>query len=214
MVYGGAKEPVFVCDGSIGPKVPPVHLNPPTLPMHSPPSRPQFAGTVLKLGTQRHHDLLLRGIDTMDDVGCFALTELGFGGFAVTSGCARAWACAVDACAQAHAGARSPRARCGCQPIHLAFRLAAVSASLTPPPFLRSAPLSLLISVSLCSRVVWRLNLRAPPPSAGNNAVEMLTTAHYDAGTDEFIIHTPNALAQASPALRCAVLCHNMQVLA
>lgn len=38
-----------------------------------------FAGTVLKLGTQKHHDLLLRGIDTLDDVGCFALTELGFG---------------------------------------------------------------------------------------------------------------------------------------
>lgn len=70
------------------------------------------------------------------------------------------------------------------------------------------------LNFSFTSRVVWRLNLRAPPPSAGNNAVEMLTTAHYDAGTDEFIIHTPNALAQASPALRCAVLCHNMQVLA
>jgi alkylation response protein AidB-like acyl-CoA dehydrogenase len=41
-----------------------------------------FAGTVLKLGTKKHHDLLLRGIDTMDDVGCFALTELGFGAWA------------------------------------------------------------------------------------------------------------------------------------
>lgn len=38
-----------------------------------------FGGTVLKLGTRRHHDLLLRGIDTADDVGCFALTELGYG---------------------------------------------------------------------------------------------------------------------------------------
>lgn len=35
-----------------------------------------FGGTVLKLGTQRHHDLLLRGIDSVDDVGCFGLTEL------------------------------------------------------------------------------------------------------------------------------------------
>jgi acyl-CoA oxidase len=34
---------------------------------------------VLKLGTARHHDGLLRGIDNMDDIGCFALTELGFG---------------------------------------------------------------------------------------------------------------------------------------
>jgi acyl-CoA oxidase len=38
-----------------------------------------FGGTVLKLGTKRHHDLLLRGITSLDDIGCFALTELGFG---------------------------------------------------------------------------------------------------------------------------------------
>jgi len=37
-------------------------------------------GTVLKLGTARHHEGLLRGIDNLDDIGCFALTELGFGG--------------------------------------------------------------------------------------------------------------------------------------
>ncbi|KFM25759.1 Acyl-coenzyme A oxidase 2, peroxisomal [Auxenochlorella protothecoides] len=42
-----------------------------------------FGGTVLKLGTARHHDLLLAGIDTMDHIGCFALTELGFGNNAV-----------------------------------------------------------------------------------------------------------------------------------
>eukprot|EP00887_Chlorella_sp_A99_P005922 scaffold29.g5922.t1 len=42
-----------------------------------------FGGTVLKLGTERHHDLLLDGIDSLDDVGCFALTELGFGNNAV-----------------------------------------------------------------------------------------------------------------------------------
>ncbi len=40
-----------------------------------------FGGTVLKLGTARHHDLLLRGITSLDDVGCFALTELGYGGW-------------------------------------------------------------------------------------------------------------------------------------
>ena len=36
-------------------------------------------GTVLKLGTKRHHDMLLEGIDRLEDVGCFGLTELGFG---------------------------------------------------------------------------------------------------------------------------------------
>lgn len=34
---------------------------------------------MLKLGTARHHQGLLRGIDNVDDIGCFALTELGFG---------------------------------------------------------------------------------------------------------------------------------------
>jgi acyl-CoA oxidase len=38
---------------------------------------------VLKLGTQRHHDRYLSGIDTLKDVGCFALTELGYGNNAV-----------------------------------------------------------------------------------------------------------------------------------
>lgn len=36
-----------------------------------------FGGSVLKLGTERHHGGLLQGIDSVDDVGCFALTELG-----------------------------------------------------------------------------------------------------------------------------------------
>jgi acyl-CoA oxidase len=67
-----------------------------------------FGGTVLKLGTERHHKLLLKGIDSLKDIGCFALTELGY----------------------------------------------------------------------------------------GNNAVEMRTTAEYDAATDEFIINTPSVLAQ------------------
>ena len=38
---------------------------------------------MLKLGTERHHDKLLAGIDTLDDVGCFGLTELGYGNNAV-----------------------------------------------------------------------------------------------------------------------------------
>lgn len=36
-------------------------------------------GTILKLGTKVHHDQLLKGIDSLDAVGCFALTELGYG---------------------------------------------------------------------------------------------------------------------------------------
>ena len=42
-----------------------------------------FGGTVLKLGTERHHDKLLKGIDTLQEVGCFGLTELGYGNNAV-----------------------------------------------------------------------------------------------------------------------------------
>ena len=42
-----------------------------------------FGGTVFKLGTERHHSKLLDGIDSLDDVGCFALTELGYGNNAV-----------------------------------------------------------------------------------------------------------------------------------
>ena len=42
-----------------------------------------FGGTVLRLGTERHHEKLLKGIDTLDDVGCFGLTELGYGNNAV-----------------------------------------------------------------------------------------------------------------------------------
>lgn len=36
-----------------------------------------FGGTVLKLGTERHHNRYLAGIDSLDDIGCFGLTELG-----------------------------------------------------------------------------------------------------------------------------------------
>ena len=36
-----------------------------------------FGGTVLKLGTDRHHGSFLKCIDTLKDVGCFGLTELG-----------------------------------------------------------------------------------------------------------------------------------------
>jgi len=42
-----------------------------------------FGGTVLKLGTERHHSKLLAGIDSLEEVGCFGLTELGYGNNAV-----------------------------------------------------------------------------------------------------------------------------------
>ena len=42
-----------------------------------------FGGTVLKLGTERHHSKLLKGIDNLQDIGCFGLTELGYGNNAV-----------------------------------------------------------------------------------------------------------------------------------
>jgi len=42
-----------------------------------------FGGTVLKLGTERHHKELLEGIDNLHDIGCFGLTELGYGNNAV-----------------------------------------------------------------------------------------------------------------------------------
>ena len=42
-----------------------------------------FGGTVLKLGTERHHKELLDGIDSFTKVGCFGLTELGYGNNAV-----------------------------------------------------------------------------------------------------------------------------------
>ncbi len=67
-----------------------------------------FGGTVLKLGTAKHHEMLLDSIDSLEKVGCFGLTELGY----------------------------------------------------------------------------------------GNNAVEMETTATYDAKTQEFVIHTPSVKAQ------------------
>lgn len=42
-----------------------------------------FGGTILKLGTERHHKELLEGIDNLNDIGCFGLTELGYGNNAV-----------------------------------------------------------------------------------------------------------------------------------
>ena len=59
---------------------------------------------MLKLGTKQHHDVLLGPIDSLDDTGCFALTELGFGEATSTAaaccpalcGLQPAWTCADD----------------------------------------------------------------------------------------------------------------------
>jgi len=42
-----------------------------------------FGGTVLKIGTERHHGAFLDKIDNLQAIGCFALTELGYGNNAV-----------------------------------------------------------------------------------------------------------------------------------
>eukprot|EP00164_Ancoracysta_twista_P000973 GFYU01001273.1.p1 GENE.GFYU01001273.1~~GFYU01001273.1.p1 ORF type:complete len:652 (+),score=214.94 GFYU01001273.1:136-2091(+) len=42
-----------------------------------------FGGTVLKLGTAKHHGDFLDRIDNLDAMGCFGLTELGYGNNAV-----------------------------------------------------------------------------------------------------------------------------------
>ena len=41
-----------------------------------------FGGTMIKLGTQRHR-FLLKSIDDLTAMGCFALTELGYGNNAI-----------------------------------------------------------------------------------------------------------------------------------
>eukprot|EP00803_Ostreobium_quekettii_P004024 evm.model.scf_590.4 EVM.evm.TU.scf_590.4 scf_590:26976-29367(+) len=64
-----AHELLSMADGSTATKLT-VHFN-------------LFGGTVLKLGTARHHEAMLAGIDSMAATGCFALTELGFGNNAV-----------------------------------------------------------------------------------------------------------------------------------
>ncbi|KAG0374130.1 hypothetical protein BGX24_010807 [Mortierella sp. AD032] len=42
-----------------------------------------FGGTIIKLGSERHRDGVLKEVDSLMSVGCFALTELGFGNNAV-----------------------------------------------------------------------------------------------------------------------------------
>jgi hypothetical protein len=116
-----------------------------------------FGGTVLKLGTARHHEQLMAGIDTLDDIGCFALTELGV---------------RAPPAAPPPGRARLPLARWP----RAARRVAAV------PPLRSTDSLS--------------VHPLVPGAQFGNNAVEMQTTAEYDAASDEFVINTPGSLAQ------------------
>lgn len=44
-----------------------------------------FGGTVFTLGSERHLSVAL-GVDNMSTIGCFALTELGYGNNAVQMG--------------------------------------------------------------------------------------------------------------------------------
>lgn len=64
-----AHEIAGLCDGSMATKMT-VQFN-------------LFGGTVMKLGTKKHHSVLSDGIDSLNDIGCFALTELGFGNNAI-----------------------------------------------------------------------------------------------------------------------------------
>ena len=50
-----------------------------------------FGGSVLKLGTERHHGAFLKRMDNVDDIGCFALTELGYGNNAVEMETTAVW---------------------------------------------------------------------------------------------------------------------------
>ncbi|MCH2022628.1 MAG: acyl-CoA dehydrogenase family protein [Saprospiraceae bacterium] len=64
-----AHEAVGMMDGSVATKMT-VQFN-------------LFGGTILKLGTEKHHEILLKDIDSLKSVGCFGLTELGYGNNAV-----------------------------------------------------------------------------------------------------------------------------------
>jgi len=41
-----------------------------------------FGGSLIALGTERHMPVI-KGVDDLSTIGCFALTELGFGNNAV-----------------------------------------------------------------------------------------------------------------------------------
>lgn len=164
------------------------HAAPAPLPRLHPQARPLphlppplqfnlFGGTVLKLGTARHHAQLLRGITTLDDVGCFALTELGFGegvcGCAQPGGQKRRGreAESTFCCSPPLLLAARPGRGLGAWQLHSQPRRARsrsvshlpTSEALTPPP----PPLLLLQATTR-----WRCRLRpplTPPPTSSSS---------------------------------------------
>ncbi len=67
-----AHEILGLCDGSVATKLT-VQMN-------------LFGGTLLKFGNKPAFKPILDGISALDDVGCFGLTELGYGNNAVEMG--------------------------------------------------------------------------------------------------------------------------------
>ena len=140
-------------------------------------TRNACAGTVLKLGTQQHHDALLDAIDSLDATGCFALTELGFG----------------EPAPAALSAPPTPHSRRSALEQSLRLEALVGCCSLVTKCF----------STDRCMQTgpagVWLFGMhpiQATAPRAGNNAVEMQTTATYDQAADEFVIDTPTTLAQ------------------
>lgn len=160
-----------------------------------------FGGTVLKLGTQRHHDLLLRGITSLDDIGCFALTELGYGGWARMLPVAlgpRCCACAGAQGSKEAAGMWLAGREAGLEP-------ASQQVNATGPPLRMPLPAARwrcnaaemqTAAAAACHPHTTPSTSGPILPPAGNNAVEMQTTATFDQASDEFIIHTPTPLGQ------------------
>jgi acyl-CoA oxidase len=72
-----------------------------------------FGGSVLKLGSASH-EAALPGIDTFDDVGCFALTEQGYGNNAVCMGTTAIFDIANDCFVINSPDAKSQKVCCLC----------------------------------------------------------------------------------------------------
>jgi alkylation response protein AidB-like acyl-CoA dehydrogenase len=135
-----------------------------------------FGGTVLKLGTERHHAALLRGIDALDDIGCFALTELGFGALFLLL-------CLLGGGGEgSRVGAQRACRGCGGQGF--------------PPSFFHPHSITVGNQRRKQHQNQNQNQQNNDKTTKGNNAVEMQTTADYDPATETFTIHTPTTLAQ------------------
>jgi hypothetical protein len=151
-------------------------------------------GTVLKLGTRKHHDALLKHINSFDAVGCFALT------------CVTASACYTICKFITHSYAGSQTTEFGswataqhslmgrrCTHDSLpcmvtqtwygsfAATLCTGAACVIDRPFTDSRCMSLCMPTRMPTRT--RIMCARREVGYGNNAVEMGTTATYDAAT-------------------------------